>query len=207
LMPRLLWLMLVGSVLGGALAAGTAAGPPLRMEVSELGARRSAHAEGDPILLAYKFINNSASAQTILIKESTHGTRLDYPANLCVEVRQDGGRILAENPPSNCWSSYWAWSDLFEPTKDDEVVIPAGGNLERTVDLLKVLSGCPSLPKGLRSGTYDVTVRLGDLTSNPLRVTVAAPRGQQPNNRLNPPVGSVTTLAEGARIAPVPPTG
>lgn len=177
-------------LLCGTVTVATAQGPGLRLEISDAGDEASSQKPGTPVLLHYAIVNDSDRDATIVIKDSgyRHET-FDYPANLCARVSASDGMSLTTNGPSDCWSSFSLSSSPFLPRPEDRVTLKAHERVDRTVDLLKVLEGCPTLPEGLPAGQYTITLVLDGLASNSLTLSVGRRRTQKPVNALQPAGG------------------
>ena len=165
----------------GTVAVAADLAPALKLQISYAGDEASLRTPDAPVLLHYAIVNDSDLDATIVIKESgyRHET-YDYPANLCARVRGSDGMSLTSNGPSDCWSSFSLSSSAFVPTPEDRVTLRAHERIDRTVDLLEVLVGCPTLPDGLPAGQYTVTLMLDGLTSNGLTLSIGRRRARRP---------------------------
>ncbi len=125
---------------------------------------------GKPISIVCRIRNNGDEEVEILLKDHDdyHGTLL-FPTTMTVTVWNEQGEILVSD-----WSSYVLWSTFFFEMPGDRIKLKPEEEITRFVPLGEILKGSSM---SLDSGVYRIQLKLPEVMSNTLNITVLDERG------------------------------
>lgn len=151
--------------------------PPIKFELHShfLGENGGSYREGGPVSLRCAFVNTSARRQEILLADhNDYSGTLPFPIGLLARVWDSSGELITTNEisPEGWWSWSYNSSAVFFERPGDSITLRPKEKVIRIVPLEAVLRGCKTLPEGLKPGRYSVQLKLGDLVSNKIEITI-----------------------------------
>jgi hypothetical protein len=131
--------------------------------------RKGSYVAGQPIDVRLTILNPTDSVQIIEFTEThKYHKTLPFPTCIAASIRDDKGKSQCKYN-----SQYFLWSTLF--TKEDlqYVDIKPKDKLTRDLKVNEIVSGCNCFQdKGLKSGTYFISLTVHDRLTNELKIKV-----------------------------------
>lgn len=131
---------------------------------------------GEDFNLRCIFENRSKKAVTLLLADhNDYSGTMPYPVGLKARVIDTEGNVLTHTSDFGDW---WTWhymsSDGYREMPGDRITLKPGQKVVRIVPLAMVLRGLVHLERGLRAGEYAVELKIGEITSNQMKIKVLA---------------------------------
>ena len=150
---------------------------PIKFELHPhlLAENGGSYREGGPVSLRCAFVNTSSRRQKILLADhNDYSGTLPFPIGLLARVWDSSGELITKNDlsPDGWWSWSYNSSAVFFERPGDTITLRPKEKVTRIVPLEAVLRGCKTLPEGLKPGRYSVQLKLGDLVSNKIEITI-----------------------------------
>ena len=151
--------------------------PAIKFELNPhfLAENGGSYREGGPVSLRCTFVNTTTERQEILLSDhNDYSGTLPFPVGLRARVWASSGELVTKNEisPEGWWSWSYNSSAVFFERPGDRITLRREEKVIRIVPLDEVLRGCKTLPEGLKPGRYSVQLKLGELVSNKIEITI-----------------------------------
>lgn len=128
------------------------------------------YVEGQPVQIQLVFKNVGKKSIRFVLADN----HLDPPGFIHARLWDKQGTLLTQNNTlrDGWWTVHVMNSDNYVEKKEDRISLKPGEEYTRLIDLSRLLIGCPSLPKELSAGKYQVQFSLGYIVSNKIEINI-----------------------------------